>query len=85
MFFYRFHTCTVFINYVVFKNVIAIITCFRCIRAQKKCRLFSLFQKCLKYIRINKRYNFAMSIVNFSNIDKVFEKLKREKLKIEAV
>ena len=83
MFLYRFYTRIVFVNRVVFKNVVAIIVCFRCVRAQKEYCLFFLFQKCLKCIRINKRCDFAMSVVNFFDIDKVFEKLKRKKLKIK--
>ena len=85
MFFYKFYTRTVFVNCVVFKNVVAIIICFRCVRIQKKCRLFFLFQKCSKCIRTNKRCDFTISIVNFFDIDKVFEKLKRKKLKIKIV
>ena len=84
MFFYRFHTRIVFVNCVVFKNIVAIIICFRCVRTQKECYFF-LFQKCLKCIRINKQCDFAISIINFFNINKTFEKLKRKKLKIETV
>ena len=85
MFFYKFHTRTVLVNRVVFKNVVAIIICFRCVCVQKKYRLFFLFQKCLKYICINKQYDFTILIINFSNIDKIFKKLKRKKLKIKIV
>ena len=85
MFFYKFHTRIVFVNCVAFKSVIAIIICFRCACAQKEYRLFFLFQKCSKCIRIDKQCDFAISIVNFSSINKILEKLKREKLKIETV
>ena len=61
------------------------IICVRCVRSQKKYCFSLLSQKCVEYICCNKRCNFAISIMNFLEIDKVLEKLKREKLKIETV
>ena len=46
---------------------------------------FSLFKKCAKCICVNKRCNSTISMINFFDIDKIFEKLKREKSKIETI
>ena len=58
--------------------------CFRCVRNQKKCRFF-LFKKCAKYIRIDKKYEFAIFKINFFDIDKIITKFEKNELKIEIV
>ena len=59
--------------------------CFRCVRNQKNVVFFSLFKKCAKCIRIDKKCEFAMLKINFFDIDKIITKFEKKKLKIEIV
>ena len=84
MFFRKFQNHIVFVDRISFKKLIIMMICIRCVYSQKKCRFFLLFKKCTKCIRIDKRCNSTISMINFFDIDKVLEKLKREKSKIET-
>ena len=65
------------------KEIVVMIFCTRCARDSKKCRLSSLSRKCEKCVRVEKKYESSMSLINFDDIDKAMNKLSREKIKIE--
>ena len=83
MFFFKFQNRNVFVSKIFKQNVITMMFCIRCAKNQKKCRFSSLFRKCAKCIRIEKKCESAKSMINFAEIDRALETLKRKKLKIE--
>ena len=68
----------------IFKDVVVMIFCLRCARAQKKYRLSFLSKKCVEYIRTEKKCESIKSIIYFIKIDKALKKLNRKELKIEV-
>ena len=84
MFFAKFQYRVNLYSRVSQKNFVVMMICFRCVRNQKKCRFF-LFKKCAKYIRIDKKYEFAIFKINFFDIDKIITKFEKNELKIEIV
>ena len=65
-------------------QAVAMIACARCVVKQKQCRLSSLFRKCSKCVKCNKKCEPAVPFVNFNAIDRVMIKLKREELKTKT-
>ena len=83
MSFISFQTRYTFIARISKKKIVVIMFCIRCARDQKKCRLFSLSRKYEKCVRVKKKCESSMSLINFDDIDKTINKLSREETKIE--
>ena len=62
-------------------DIIIIMICFKYARAQKISFVVLVAEMRLMHLYWKKKCEFAKSTINFSSIDKIFEKLKREKLK----
>lgn len=67
------------------QGVVAMVSCTRCARSQKECRLSSLSRKCAECIRTGKKCEPAEPVVNFAGIDRALEKLEREELEAETL
>ena len=67
------------------RSVVAMITCIRGATKQKKCRIFSFFKKCAKYVRIDRRCKSMKFLMNFDAINRVMKKLEREKAKTKII
>ena len=65
------------------KEVIVIMFCTRCVRNQKKYRLSFKSRRCEKCVRVEKKCESSMSLINFDDIDKAINKLSREETKME--
>ena len=85
MFFAKFQYRVNLYSYVSQKNFVVMIICFRYVRNQKKNVVFFWFKKCVKCIRVDKKYEFAIFKVNFFDIDKTMTKFEKNKLKIKIV
>ena len=67
------------------KGVIAMMFCQRCALRQLKCRLSSLFKKCVECIRTRKKRESIASMMNFDAIDRALTKLEEEEMKVKAI
>ena len=59
--------------------------CQRCALRQTKCRLSSLFKKCVECIRTKKKCESITSMINFDVIDRALTKLEKKKMKIKTI
>ena len=74
------------VNYIDFiGQIIIMIICVRWAVKQKQCYLFSLFKKCSKYVKRDKKCESFISVIDFNLIDRIIIKLKHAKLKTETV
>ena len=66
------------------KGVVIMMSYQRCALRQTKCRLSSLFKKCVECIRIEKKCESITSMVNFDAIDRALAKLEKKEMKVKT-
>ena len=66
-------------------RIIAMIICIRYIVKQKQCRFSSLFKKCSKCVKRDKKCESSVLMIDFNSINQIMIKLKRVELKIKIV
>ena len=69
---------------VKFKGVVIMMSCQRCALRQTKCRLSSLFKKCVECIRTKKKCESIASMMNFDVIDRALAKLEEKEMKMKT-
>jgi len=63
---------------------VAMVSCLRCARSQRECRLSSLSSNCDGCTRAGKKCEPAVPVVHFSGIDRALAKLEKEEEEAEA-